>query len=163
MVVPGLVPGENGDKSHPALDEAAGQKTPGPEVLGLLFVDPVHPESRFALLTDVEGLLRRNLHAGGEFETLDAGFKLTFAGPLLKVPAVETIDKTEISLLCVPLQRHGRIEIEDAGLLGPNHGALINRRQPAVRKVVDPEHGKSAGISEGHIGGEILVLRAESV
>src|SRR5690606_9967479 len=123
---------EDGDEAHPALDEAAGDEAAGAEVVGLLLADAIHLLRRLALLGEVEGLLRRDLHARGEFEALDARLQFGLAGAFGEMPAVETVDEIEIAFLRIAFQRHGRIEVEDARLLRPDHGALVERGEPAV-------------------------------
>jgi hypothetical protein len=163
VIVPGLVAGEDRDKTNAPLDETPGDEASGSEVFGLLLIDSVDPQRRFALLTDIEGFLRRDLHAGGEFEALDARLEFGLTGTGVEVSAVKTINKVEVSLLRVALERHGRIEIENARFLRPDHGALVNRGKPSIREVVDPEHGQAAGIGEGDKGGQVLIFGPESV
>ena len=77
--------------------------------------------------------------------------------------AVEAVDEAEVALLRVALQRHGRIEVENARFLRADHGALIERRQPAVGEVVHSEHGQPSRIGEGDVGGQVAVFRAKAV
>ena len=56
-----------------------------------------------------------------------------------------------------------RIEIEDARFLGTDHGALEQRRQPAVRPHIGAEDRKTSGIGQHAIRGQVLALTSQSV
>ena len=163
VMVPSLVAGEDGDEADAALNEAAGDEAALAELFGGGFVDAVELPRGLALLHDVERLFGGGLHAGGELEALDARLQIGFAGAGVGVLAVEAVDEIEVAGLRLALQRHGRIEIENAGLFGPDDGALEHGRQPAVGKIVHAEHGQAAWVSEGDVGGQILIFAAEAV
>ena len=50
-----------------------------------------------------------------------------------------------------------RIQIQNSRFLGPNHRALVDRRQPAILPVFDTEHRESRGIREHKKAGETRI------
>ena len=75
---------------------------------------------------------RGGLHPGCKFEALDAGLEIAFAGTRLGMLPVDAVDKVQVAGLGVTLERHGRVKVENARLLGPDDGALEHGGQPAV-------------------------------
>ena len=77
--------------------------------------------------------------------------------------AVERVEVGEQSLLGLPLQLRRRIEIQNPRLLRADDGPLIERRQPAVRPVVDSAHRQAAGIGQHDERGQVLRLAPQGV
>ena len=77
--------------------------------------------------------------------------------------SIQALHKTEILFLRIPLQRHGRIEIQNARLFGPDDGALIHGRQPAIAEVIHAEHRQSARVRERHVSRQVLILGPQSI
>lgn len=129
----------------------------------LRLVEPVHPADGFGFGGKVKGFAGGRLDAGSERVTADAGIKVTVARMLREVIAVEIVEEIKLALLAAAGEVSRRIEIQNVGSHGTNHGALINGRQPAGCPVFVIHQGRTGRTGEGKVGGQVLGFTAKPV
>src|SRR4051794_28687356 len=104
MMVPELVAGEELHEANASLDQPPGNQAARAVLARQRVVEAVELLGRLALAADIQRLLRRRLHAGGEFVTRDPRFEVQLPGMPFQVLAVEAIEVRQVAFLGVALE-----------------------------------------------------------
>ena len=150
-------------KSHTALDEPSRDEAACAVLLRRVFIDAVQFFCRRIFAGDVHRVGRGGLHAGGQFEAGDARLEIQLAWVRRAVFAVEAAEEVEVVALATAAQICRSLEVQDARLSRPHHGALIQARQPAGRPVPRPLDRQACGVAQHEVGRQVLALGAEAV
>ena len=76
---------------------------------------------------------------------------------------VELLEEGELPGLRRAAEEGRGVEVEDPRFTGADERALIEARQPAVGVVLPLEGRQATGMSEHHVGGEIVRLASQAV
>ena len=152
------------NEAHASLREATREQALSPEVFRLRFIDAVEFFRRVTLEREIHHRGRSRLHAVGEFETFDATFERTVASFAKHVLRIEFLE--EVEFLALQLFRQSRQHVLELRF-GCGNSRMTNGS--AVRSCGQKRTGKvvHAAVTKRRAnrdeGGEILVLRTESV
>src|SRR5262249_54499179 len=141
MVVPDLTVNEKLNETHAALDQPPRNQATRPIFTNHRFVEAIKLLGRFTFPGNIQGLLRRSLHAGSEFVTGNAGLQIALSRMPLKVLAIQAGKERQVLGLQLASQMRWRFEIQNARLGRTNNRSLKQRRHPTVGPIAHPING----------------------
>src|SRR5262245_39937915 len=163
VMVPELIAGANLDEANAALDQPSGNQAARAELSGGRVVNAVEPLGGDSFAGDVESLAGGDLHARGKFVAGNAGVEVQLSGPIAGMLAIKVVQELQIAFLGRAAHVKRRIEIQNPRLLRTHYGSLKQRRQPAIRPIVDAEHRQTDRIGEDEIRRQVLAFAAQAI
>src|SRR5262249_14311774 len=163
MMVPKLVRREHLHQAHAALNESSSDKATAAMLLRRRIIQAIEAPGFGGFRGQIERLFRRELHPRRKLVAGDPRFEVRLAGMLRQMLAVQHIQIVEESLLRFAFHRKGRIEIQDARFLWPNHRALKEGRQPAALPMIGAAYGQIRWIRQRYERRQILGDRPQAI
>ena len=155
---------EEGDEPDAALQQPPRQQAvaaeAGEDRVGI--VQAIKLARGRALARQVADLRGAELHPGGQLVGGDPRRELGIAGVLLEVLVVEQLQEVAARLVVAGRKLPGAGQVADR-LVGVERGSLVHGRQEAVGPVGGPLLRVAARVGDGHVGGQVLVLRPERI
>ena len=149
--------------AHPPLHHPPGQQTLAAEPLGDGIVQSVETTGLGRLSRQVHRFRGRGLHAVGQFVGADPGLQLGSAGSLIQVPGVEEMEQVELPPLLSAVHPARKVQVQDGGAAGTQHGSLVGRGQIAAPPDGGAVHRGPSGVLNHHVAGQVPVGAAQSI